>query len=84
MFRHLQDVCAWYFQAGLDAAKTHDTSIKPLPDERGSVGNLGKFSLFRSIFVFLDPELVSAVLELAFSPGITDRTFQRMVDQQKL
>ncbi len=81
MLRHFQDVCAGYFQTGLDAAKTHDTSIKPLPDERGSVGDLGEFSLFRSIFVFLDPELVSAVLELAFSSGVADRTFQRMVDQ---
>jgi hypothetical protein len=65
----------------LDAAETHHASIKPLPDERGSIGDGGKFSLLRRKLVLLDPEFIGAVLQLAFSSGIADRAIQRMVNQ---
>jgi hypothetical protein len=72
MLSHLEYIRSWHIHAGLDAAETHHTSIKPLPDQRGSVGDRRKFSFLRRIFVFLDPEFMGSILELAFSPGIAN------------
>ena len=81
MFRHLEDICPRDVHTGLDAAETHHASIKPLPNERGSIGDGGKFSLLRGKLVLLDSEFIGAVLELAFSPSIADRAVQRMINQ---
>jgi hypothetical protein len=81
MFRHLEDVRSWHIHTGLDAAETHHTSIKPLLDQGGSIGDGGKLSfLWRKLILFYS-EFIGAILELAFSSRITDRTVQRMIDQ---
>jgi hypothetical protein len=72
--RHLEDIRPRYIHTGLNAAETHYTSIKPLPDQRGSVADRRKFSFLRRILVFLDPEFIGSILELALSPGIANRT----------
>jgi hypothetical protein len=82
MLSHLENIRSWHIHTGLDAAETHHASIKPLPDQRGSVGNGRKFSFLRRILVFLDAEFIGSILELALSPGIAHRTVQRVVDQQ--
>jgi len=74
MLGHLENIRSWHIHAGLNAAETHHTSIKPLPDQRGSVRDRRKFSFLRRIFVFLDPEFIGSILELALSPGIAHRT----------
>jgi hypothetical protein len=74
MLSHLENIRSWHIQAGLNAAETHHTSIKPLSDQRGSIRDGRKFSFLRRIFVFLDPEFVGSILELALSPGIANRT----------
>jgi hypothetical protein len=71
--RHLEDIRPRYIHTGLNAAETHYTSIKPLPDQRGSIRDGGEFPLLWRILIFFDPEFVSSVLELAFSSSITDR-----------
>jgi hypothetical protein len=81
MLCHLENIRSWHIQTSLNAAETHHTSIKPLPDQRGTIGDGGKLSLLLRILVFIDPEFISAVLKLAFSSSITDRAVQRMVDQ---
>jgi hypothetical protein len=82
MLCHLKDIRPRHIHASLDAAQTHDTSIKPLPDQRGSIGDGGELSLFWRILVLFDPEFIGTVLELTFSSSIADRAVQRMVDQQ--
>jgi hypothetical protein len=82
MLCHLEDVRSWYIETGLDAAQAHDASIKPLPNQRGSIGDGRKLSFFRRKLIFLDPEFIGTVLELTLSSGIADRAVQRMVDQQ--
>jgi hypothetical protein len=81
MLCHLEDVRSWHIETGLDAAQTHDASIKPLPNQRGSIGDGRELSFFRRKLVLLDPEFIGAVLELTLSSGIADRAVQRMVDQ---
>jgi hypothetical protein len=81
MFCHLEDICPWDIEAGLDATEAHDTSIKPLPDQRGSIGDGRKFSFFRGKFILFDPEFIGTVLELTFSSRIADRAVQRMIDE---
>jgi hypothetical protein len=81
MLCHLEDVRSWHIETGLDAAQAHDASIKPLPNQRGSIGDGRKLSFFRRKLVLLDPEFVGTVLELTLSSGIADRAVQRMVDQ---
>ena len=71
---HLKDIRSGYIHTGLNAAETHHTSIKPLPDQGGSIGDRGKLSCLRGILVFLDTEFIGSILELAFSAGIADRT----------
>jgi hypothetical protein len=74
MLSHLENIRSWHIHAGLNAAETHHTSIKPLPDQRGSVGDRRKFSFLRRILVFLDPEFMGSILELTLSSGIAHRT----------
>jgi hypothetical protein len=81
MLCHLENIRSRHIHTGLNAAKTHDTSIKPLPDQWGSVRDGRKLSFLRRILVVLDPEFIGSILELAFSSGITNRTVQRMIDQ---
>jgi hypothetical protein len=81
MLRHLKHIRSWHIHAGLDAAETHHASIKPLPDQRSPIGDGGKLSFFWRILVLFNPEFIGAVLELAFSSCITDRTVKRMIDQ---
>jgi hypothetical protein len=82
MLRHLEDIRPGNIDTGLNAAKTHDTSIKPLPDQRGSIGDGRKLSsLWRKLILFY-PEFIGAVLELAFSSSVAYRAVQRMIDQQ--
>jgi hypothetical protein len=72
--RHLENIRSRHIDTGLDAAETHHTPIKPLPDQGGSIGDGGKLSFLRGILVLLDPEFIGSVLELAFSSGIANRT----------
>jgi hypothetical protein len=81
MLCHPENIRSRHVHTGLDAAETHDAAIKPLSDQGGPVGDGGKLSSLRGILVLLDPEFVGSILELAFSPGIANRTVQRMVDQ---
>jgi hypothetical protein len=81
MLCYLQHIGPWNINAGLDAAEAHDTSIKPLPDQGSPIRDGGKLSFLWRKLVLFDPEFIGAVLELAFSSSITDRTVQRMVDQ---
>jgi hypothetical protein len=81
MLCHLENIRSRHIYTGLDAAETHHAAIKPLPDQGGPIGDGGKLSFLRGIFVLLDPEFIGSILELAFSPGIANRTVQRMVDQ---
>jgi hypothetical protein len=81
MFCHLEDIRSWHIDTGLDAAETHDTSIKPLPDQGSPIRDGGKLSFLWRKLVLFDPEFIGAVLELAFSSRIADGTIQRMVDQ---
>jgi hypothetical protein len=74
MLCHLEDIRSWYIHACLDAAETHHTSIKPLPDQRSSIGNGGKLPFFLRIFILFNTEFIGAVLKLAFSSSITNRT----------
>jgi len=81
MLRHLKDICSGHIHARLDAAETHDAAIKPLPDQGGSIRNRRELSFLWRKLVLFDPEFIGAVLELAFSSRIADRTVQRMVNQ---
>jgi hypothetical protein len=81
MLCHLKHIRSWHIHAGLDAAETHHTSIKPLPDQRSSIGDGGKLSFFWRILVLFNPEFIGAVLKLAFSSCITYGAIQRMIDQ---
>jgi hypothetical protein len=71
---HLENIRSWHTHAGLNAAETHHASIKPLPDQRSSVGDGRKFSFLRGILVFFDSEFKGSILELALSPGVAHRT----------
>jgi hypothetical protein len=82
MLSDFEDIRSWHIHTGLDAAQTHHTSIKPLPDQRGSVRERRKFPFLRRILVLLDSEFIGSILELALSPGIAHRTVQGMVDEQ--
>jgi len=42
---HLEHISSGDVDAGLDATEAHDTSVKPLPDERRSIFDMGT-SLF--------------------------------------
>jgi hypothetical protein len=81
MLCHFEDIGSRHIHACLNTAEAHDTPIKPLLDQRGSIRKGGKFSFLWKILIFFDPKFVSAVLKLAFSSSITDRAIQRMVDQ---
>jgi hypothetical protein len=84
VFFDLEHICPGNVETGLDASQTHDTSIKPLPNQRGSIGSGGNFPLLGRKFVLFDSKFIGAILKLAFSSGIADRTVKRMVDEQKL
>jgi hypothetical protein len=73
MLCHIENICSWHIHTGLNAAETHHTSIEPLPDQGGSIRDRRKFSFLRRILVFLDPEFIGSILELALSPGIAHR-----------
>jgi hypothetical protein len=79
--RHFKHIGADNFKTGLDATETHDTSIEPLPNQRGSIRYPGKFPLLPGILITDDSEFIRPVLKLTFPSGIADRTFDRMVDE---
>jgi len=79
--RHFEHISTDNLQTGLDAAETHHTSIKPLPDQRSSIRYPWEFSDFTRILIVVDSKFVRPVLKLAFPPGIADGTFDRMVDE---
>jgi hypothetical protein len=81
MLCYLQHIGPWNINAGLDTAEAHDTSIRPLTNQRSSIFEGWTFYFFGDEFHMVDPEFIGAVLELAFSSRITDGTIQRMVDQ---
>jgi hypothetical protein len=83
MLRHFQHIGSWNINAGLDATKTHDASIHPLPNQRSAIFYGWPFYFFSDELDMVDPEFIGTVLELAFSSGIADRAVQRMVDQQE-
>ena len=70
---HFENICSRHIHTRLNAAETHHTTVKPLPDQGGSVGEGREFSLLRGILVLLNPELIGSILELAFPPGIANR-----------
>jgi hypothetical protein len=81
MLGYFEDIGPRYIDTGLNAAETHHATIKPLPDQRGSIRSGRDLSFFGRKLVLLYAELIRAVLKLAFSSGITDRAVQRMIDQ---
>jgi hypothetical protein len=81
MLCHLENIRSRHIHTRLDAAETHHTTIKPLPDQGGPVRDGGELSFLREILVLLDSEFIGSILELTFSPGIANRTVERMVDQ---
>jgi hypothetical protein len=83
MVFYLEDIRPRHIEAGLDASKTHDTSIKPLLDQRGSIGDGRKLPFLGRKFILLNSEFISSILELTFASCIADRAVQRMVDQQE-
>jgi hypothetical protein len=80
-FFHLEHICPRNIDAGLDASKTHDTSIKPLPNQRSSIGSEWNFPLLRRKLILFDSEFIGAVLELAFSSSIAHWTIKGMVNE---
>jgi hypothetical protein len=81
MLGDFEDIGTRHIDTGLNAAETHHAAIKPLPDQRSSIRSRRDLSFFGRKFVLLYAELIRAVLKLAFSSGITDRTVERMIDQ---
>jgi hypothetical protein len=81
MFCHLEDICPWHIEAGLDATEAHDTSIHPLPNQRSAIFYRWSFYFFGDELYMVNPKFIGAVLELTFSSCIADRTVQGMVDQ---
>jgi hypothetical protein len=82
-FFHLEHICSRNIDAGLNASQTHDTSIKPLPDERRPIGSGWNFPLLGRKLVLFDSKFIGAVLKLAFSSSIAHRTVKGMVDEQE-
>jgi hypothetical protein len=78
---HIEHIGSWNIDAGLNTAKTHDTSIRPLPNQRGSVFKSWPFNFFGDELLMVNPKFIGSVLELTFSSGIADRTVQRVIDQ---
>jgi hypothetical protein len=81
MLCHFQDIGSGDIDTGLDASKAHDTAIEPLADEGSSVRDGRTIDLLWRELIFFDPELISAVLKLAFSSCIAYRTVEGMVHQ---
>ena len=81
MLCNLEDVGPGDIDAGLNAAKTHDASVKPLVNQGGSIRSGWSLPLFRRKLVALDSKFIRPVLELTFPSRITNRTVQRVVDQ---
>jgi hypothetical protein len=83
MFCDFQHICSWNINARLNTTKAHDTSIGPLPNQGSSVFKGWTFYFFSDELLMVDSKFIGAVLKLAFSSSIADRTVQRMIDQQK-
>jgi len=81
VFCDLEHISSGDVDTGLDTAKTHDTSIRPLPNQRGSVFKSWPFNFFGDELLMVNPKFIGSVLELTFSSGIADRTVQRVIDQ---
>jgi hypothetical protein len=69
MFFHFEDIRSRHIHTCLNTAEAHDTPIKPLSDQRCSIGNRGELPFFLRILIFFNPKFVGAVLKLAFSPS---------------
>jgi hypothetical protein len=83
MLCDLKHISSRDVDAGLDTTETHDTSVKPLPDQRRSIFHTGNLSLLRRELILLDSKFIGAVLKLTLSSRIADRTIQGMVDQEE-
>jgi len=83
MLCDLEHISSWDVDAGLDTTEAHDTSVKPLPDQRGSIFDTGNLPLLRRELILFDSKFIGPVLKLTLSAGITDWTIQGMVDQKK-
>jgi hypothetical protein len=83
MLCDLEHISSWDVDAGLDTTEAHDTSVKPLLDQRGSIFDTGNLPLLRREFILLDSKFIGPVLKLTLSAGITDWTIQGMVDQEE-
>jgi len=81
MLCYLQHIRSWNINTRMNTTKTHDTSIRPLPDQGSSILKGWTFYFFSDELLMIDPKFIGAVLELAFSSSIADRTVQRMIDQ---
>jgi len=77
---HFEYIGPWNIDASLNATKAHDTSIHPLPNQGSAIFDGWSFYFFGDELLMVNPKFIGAVLELAFSSGIADRTVQRMVD----
>jgi hypothetical protein len=81
MLCYLEDIRSRHIETGLNTTQTHDTSIEPLSNQRGSIGDGRKFSFLWRKLILFDPKFIRAVLELTLSSGIAYGAIQRMVDQ---
>jgi hypothetical protein len=84
MLCDLEHISSGDVDAGLDTAEAHDTSVKPLPDQRRSIFDTGQFPSLWVKLILLDSKFIGPVLKLTLSARITDRTIQGMVDQEEL
>src|SRR4030042_1166970 len=78
MLCHLQHIGSWNINAGLNTTEAHDTSIRPLTNQRGSIFKGWTFNFFGDELQMVDTKFIGAVLELTLSSSIADRTIQRM------
>jgi len=80
-FHYLEHISSWNINTGLNATKTHDTSIHPLSNQGSAIFNRWPLNFFGDELLMVNPKFIGSVLELTFSSSIADRTVKRVIDQ---